>query len=55
LHINNSIQIKRWFGDHRDYIDDCKNNPLIVYVVKPFEADTIEQATIIIKQELNER
>lgn len=23
LHSNNTIQVKRWFGDVKDYTDDC--------------------------------
>ena len=50
LHQNGSVQLKRWFGDHRDYTDDCYGNEFVVFVVKPFEADTREQALDIINQ-----
>ena len=48
LHQNGTIQLKRWFGDHKDYIDDCEGNPFVLKVVEPFEANTREEALIII-------
>lgn len=48
LHQNGSIQVKRWFGDHKDYTDDCEGNEFVQRVVRPFEAATREQATEII-------
>ena len=53
LHANNKIQVKPWFGDHKDYTDDCENNPFVIQVVEPFEADTREDAERIIIAELN--
>ena len=52
LHSNGSIQIKRWFGDHKDYTDDCIGNDFVVKVVEPFEADSREAALEIIKEKL---
>lgn len=38
LHQNGSIQLKRWFGDVKDYTTDCEGNEFVSTVVKPFEA-----------------
>jgi hypothetical protein len=38
LHLNGTIQLKRWFGDTEDYEGDCENNPFTVKIVKPFMA-----------------
>ena len=53
LHQNGSIQVKRWFGDHKDYTDDCEGNDFVQRVVRPFEAQTREDALEIIKQRLS--
>ena len=53
LHSNNTMQVKRWFGDHKDYTDDCIGNPFVLQVVRPFEADTREEAIAIIERELD--
>ena len=53
LHSNGKIQIKRWFGDHRDYTEDCDNNEFVISVVKPFVAPTFEDAEKIIRERLN--
>ena len=52
LHSNRTIQVKPWFGDHLDYTLDCKDNPFVLQVVEPFEADTKEEATRIIQERL---
>lgn len=52
LHSNGSIQVKRWFGDHKDYTDDCDGNDFVQQVVRPFKADTWEAAEEIIKKQL---
>lgn len=52
LHSNGSIQLKRWFGDHKDYKDDCENNEFVKVVVLPFEAETREEALESLKQRL---
>ena len=49
LHSNGSIQVKRWFGDHKDYIDDCIDNPFVTQVVPPFSAESREEAINCIK------
>lgn len=52
LHANGSIQVKRWFGDHCDYTDDCEGNPFVQYVIPPFEAETREKACEIVRSRL---
>ena len=52
LHSNNTVQIKRWFGDKADYTSDCIGNPFVQQVVKPFEANTREEAEAIINKRL---
>ena len=52
LHSNGEIQVKRWFGDHKDYTDDCENNDFVVEVVRPFEAQSREEALEFIKRRL---
>lgn len=37
-------QLKRWFGDHKDYLDDCRDNDFVVEVLKPFKAADREEA-----------
>jgi len=44
LHQNGSVQLKRWFGDHKDYTEDCEGNEFVQRVIKPFEADNREEA-----------
>ena len=53
LHQNNTIQVKRWFGDHKDYTDDCYGNPFVQKVVPPFEANSREDALKILTQRLS--
>lgn len=53
LHQNQTVQIKRWFGDTRDYIEDCQNNPFVLKVVSPFEAENRDEALTIITARLN--
>jgi len=52
LHQNGTIQCKRWFGDHKDYQDDCTNNPFVKEVVKPFSTRTREEAITILEEKL---
>ncbi len=54
LHQNGSIQVKRWFGDHKDYIDDCEGNPFVIQVVPPFVADSREEAIGILTNALKD-
>jgi len=44
LHQNGTVQLKRWFGDHKDYTDDCIGNDFVQRVVPPFAADSLETA-----------
>lgn len=44
LHSNGKPQLKRWFGDPRDYTEDCENNPFVLKVVTPYPASTQEEA-----------
>lgn len=53
LHSNNTIQVKRWFGDKKDYLDDCEGNPFVQEVVPPFEANSREEAIEILQKRLN--
>lgn len=48
LHSNGSVQLKRWFGDHKDYTEDCEGNEFVSQVVRPFTADTREAAMEIL-------
>jgi hypothetical protein len=52
LHSNGKPQLKRWFGDHKDYDDDCRDNPFVLRVVRPFPADTREEAEKILEVRL---
>jgi len=40
LHSNGTIQTKRWFGNHKDYTDDCEGNDFVLEVVRPFTAES---------------
>lgn len=55
LHQNGTVQVKRWFGDHKDYTEDCEGNEFVQRVVTPFAADSQEQAAEIIRQKLKEQ
>lgn len=52
LHSNGTVQVKRWFGDHEDYTGDCIGNPFVLEVVRPFEANSHEEALKIIVERL---
>lgn len=54
LHQNNTIQLKRWYGDRKDYTDDCIGNPFVLRVVKPFEAVDHNEALKILTSKLGE-
>ena len=43
-HCNGKLILKRWFGDHKDYTDDCIGNDFVIRVCSPFEADTEVEA-----------
>jgi hypothetical protein len=49
LHQNGSIHAKRWFGDQKDYTEDCEANDFVEQVVQPFAANTREQALGILE------
>jgi hypothetical protein len=51
-HSNGSIIVKRWFGDHKDYQDDCYDNDFILQVIPPFAAESREEAFQIAKRRL---
>lgn len=52
LHANGQPQLKRWWGDHRDYTDDCAGNEFVLRVVEPFEAASREDAARILNERL---
>ena len=52
LHSNGQPQLKRWFGDVKDYTDDCYDNDFVVEVVTPFEADNHKGAWDILNERL---
>ena len=52
LHQNGTIQVKRWFGDHKDYTEVCEGNEFVQRVVSPFEASSREDAIEIIRQRI---
>ena len=52
LHWNGTIQCKRWFGDHKDYTEDCYGNEFVIKVVEPFAASSREEAMEILRSEL---
>lgn len=52
LHQNGTIQLKRWFGDHKDYTDDCEGNDFVHQVVPPFKAATADEAYGILEKSL---
>ena len=55
LHSNGTIQIKRWFGDHKDYTEDCWGNDFVKEVIAPFSSNSRKEAQIIIENELKRR
>lgn len=52
LHSNGTPQLKRWFGDHKDYTEDTYDNPFVLKVVPPFVAGTREEAIEILMPKL---
>ena len=53
LHSNGAIQARRWFGDHKDYTEDCEGSDFVLRVVPPFEAETRDEAIAILKEKLD--
>lgn len=54
LHVSGSVQLKRWWGDHRDYTTDCQGNPFVKKVVPPFIAKSRDEALATLKTKLEE-
>lgn len=52
LHQNGGVQLKRWFGDVKDYTEDCEGNEFVQRVVEPFPAETHEEAMAFLCQKL---
>lgn len=52
LHQNGKPQLKRWFGDHKDYTEDCEGNEFVLRVAEPFEANTRDDAWRILNTRL---
>lgn len=52
LHVDGSIHAKRWFGDVKDYTEDCEGNEFVECVVRPFPCLSREDATAMIRQRL---
>jgi hypothetical protein len=52
VHLNGTVQLKRWLGDHRDYTDDCVDNPFVLTVVRPFAARSRDHAMELAKVQL---
>ena len=55
VHANHTLQLKRWYGDVKDYTEDCKDNPFVEFVIEPFEANSREEAFIIANQKVLDR
>lgn len=51
-HSNQTIQCKRWFGDHRDYTEDCEGNRFVLKVVEPFWAVNQHAAMLHLQEKL---
>jgi hypothetical protein len=54
LHSNGTTQLKRWYGDGKDYTDACYGHPFVVRIIKPFEAVSEQRAMDILKERLSE-
>ena len=54
LHQNGTVQVKRWFGDHKDYTEDCEGNDFVQHVVPPFYASTSGAALETIMQHIRQ-
>lgn len=55
LHQNGTIQVKRWYGDVKDYTTDCEGNEFVQCVVQPFAAQSHGHAAVWIKHEVDKR
>lgn len=52
LHCNGKPQLKRWYGDHKDYTEDCEDNDFVLQVVRPFKAADRDAAMKILLERL---
>ena len=52
LHQNGSVIVKQWFGDVKDYTEDCEGNDFMLQVVRPYEAENAEDARRIANERL---
>jgi hypothetical protein len=52
LHSNGLLQLKRWFGDVKDYTEDCEGNDFVQQVVEPFIASDRATALRILNERL---
>ena len=52
LHTNGTVQVKRWFGDVKDYTTDCESNDFVQRVVPPFSAKSRDEAEDIVCERL---
>jgi hypothetical protein len=55
LHQNGTLQVKRWFGDVKDYTEDCEDNIFVDIVVPPFWAKSEAEAVTIIREAISRR
>lgn len=53
LHANNTIQVKRWLGDRREYTEECDGNYCTLAVVPPFAANSRAEAEAEIMKRLS--
>jgi hypothetical protein len=52
LHDNGKVIVKPWFGDHKDYTDDCIGNSFVRVVVEPFQSEDFDSAIDYAKQQI---
>ena len=48
LHQDGYIYVKRWFGDHKHHAKRCEGSKFIQRMVKPFEANSREEALLVL-------
>lgn len=49
LHENGTLQVKLWYGDVKDYTEDCEDNPFTRIVVPPFWAKDQNAAATLMR------
>jgi hypothetical protein len=54
LHSSGTLQLKRWFGDPKDYTTDCEGNEFVLHVVPPFDAPNPTVALEILRSSINQ-